>query len=137
MLKYLFYVVYCIQYLSKYSLGKGAIFVISKELKRLSRRELVDIIYQLKKEEQEKQEKIAALEAALAEKRLRIASAGSVAEAAAEITQLLSTVQATADLYLQEIASMKEDTKKECAQLLAEAQQQADKILAEARNNRG
>ena len=59
--------------------------VISKELKRLSRRELVDIIYQLKKEEQEKQEKIAALEAALAEKRLRIASAGSVAEAAAEI----------------------------------------------------
>lgn len=111
--------------------------MISKELKRLSRRELVDIIYQLKKEEQEKQEKIAALEAALAEKRLRIASAGSVAEAAAEITQLLSTVQATADLYLQEIASMKEDTKKECAQLLAEAQQQADKILAEARNNRG
>lgn len=111
--------------------------MISKELKRLSRRELVDIIYQLKKEEQEKQEKIAALEAALAEKRLRIASAGSVAEAAAEITQLLSTAQATADLYLQEIASMKEDTKKECAQLLAEAQQQADKILAEARNNRG
>ena len=111
--------------------------MISKELKRLSRRELVDIIYQLKKEEQEKQEKIAALEAALAEKRLRIASAGSVAEAAAEITQLLSTAQATADLYLQEIASMKEDTQKECAQLLAEAQQQADKILAEARNNRG
>ena len=111
--------------------------MISKELKRLSRRELVDIIYQLKKEEQEKQEKIAALEAALAEKRLRIASAGSVAGAAAEITQLLSTAQATADLYLQEIASMKEDTKKECAQLLAEAQQQADKILAEARNNRG
>ena len=77
------------------------------------------------------------MEAALAEKRLRIASAGSVAEAASEITQLLSTAQATADLYLQEIASMKEDTKKECAQLLAEAQQQADKILAEARNNRG
>ena len=30
--------------------------MISKELKKLSRRELVDIIYQLKKNEQEKQE---------------------------------------------------------------------------------
>ena len=32
--------------------------MISKELKRLSRRELVDIIYQLKKNEQEMQEEI-------------------------------------------------------------------------------
>ena len=32
--------------------------MINKELKRLSRRELVDIIYQLKKNEQEMQEEI-------------------------------------------------------------------------------
>lgn len=111
--------------------------MISKELKRLSRRELVDIIYQLKRDGQEKQEKIVALEAALEEKRFRIAIAGSVAEAATEITKIFSTAQATADLYLQEIASMKEDTQKECAHILEEAKQQADKILAEAQSKRG
>ena len=36
--------------------------MIGKELKRLGRRELVDIIYQLKKNEQERQEEVDALE---------------------------------------------------------------------------
>ena len=111
--------------------------MISKELKKLSRRELVDIIYQLKKNEQEKQTEIAALEEALQEKRIRVSVAGSIAEAATDITQLFSTAQRTADLYLHEIASMKEDTQKECAKMLEDARRQAELILAEARNKRG
>lgn len=108
--------------------------MIGKELKRLSRRELVDIIYQLKKNEQEKQEEISALEEALQEKQIKISVAGSIAEAAADITQIFSTAQRTADLYLHQIASMKEDTEKECAKMLNEARKQAEMILAEARN---
>lgn len=110
--------------------------MISKELKRLSRRELVDIIYQLKKNEQEKQEQIAALEEELQEKRIRISVAGSIAEAAVDITNVFSTAQRTADLYLHEIASMKEDTERECAKMLEDARKQAEMILAEARNER-
>lgn len=116
---------------------KGVCFMISKELKRLSRRELVDIIYQLKKNEQEKQEQIAALEEELQEKRIRISVAGSIAEAAVDITNVFSTAQRTADLYLHEIASMKEDTERECAKMLEDARKQAEMILAEARNERG
>ena len=63
--------------------------------------------------------------------------AGSIAEAATDITQLFSTAQRTADLYLHEIASMKEDTQKECAKMLEDARRQAELILAEARNKRG
>ena len=111
--------------------------MIDKELKKLSRRELVDIIYQLKKNELEKQEEIAALEEALQEKRIRISAAGSIAEAATDLTQIFSTAQKTADLYLHEIASMKEDTEKECAKMIEEAGKQAEMILAEARNKRG
>ena len=111
--------------------------MISKELKRLSRRELVDIIYQLKKNEQEKQEQIAALEEELQERRIRISVAGSIAEAAVDITNVFSTAQRTADLYLHEIASMKEDTERECAKMLEDARKQAEMILAEARNERG
>ena len=105
--------------------------MISKELKKLSRRELVDIIYQLKKNEQEKQEEVAALEEALQEKRIRISVAGSIAEAAADITQMFSTAQRTADLYLHEIASMKEDTEKECAAMIEDAKAKTAQILAD------
>ena len=105
--------------------------MISKELKKLSRRELVDIIYQLKKNEQEKQEEIAALEEALQEKRIRVSVAGSIAEAAMDITQIFSTAQRTADLYLHEIASTKEETEKKCAAMIAEAEKKVDQILAD------
>ena len=111
--------------------------MISKELKKLSRRELVDIIYQLKKNDQEKQEQIAALEEELQDKRIRISVAGSIAEAAMDITQIFSSAQRTADLYLHEISAMKADAEIECAKMLEEARRQAEMILAEARNERG
>ena len=110
--------------------------MIGKELKRLNRRELVDIIYQLKKNEQENREKIEALEEELQDKRIRISVAGSIAEAATDITHIFATAQRTADLYLHEIASMKEDTEKECAKMLEEARKQAKMILEEAGDKR-
>ena len=109
---------------------EGANFnMIGKELKKLGRSELIDIIYQLKKNEQEKQEQIAAMEEALMEKRIRISVAGSIAEAATDITQIFSVAQRTADLYLREIASMKEATEKECAAMVKEAERKAEEIL--------
>lgn len=92
--------------------------MISKELKNLSRRELVDIIYQMKKNEQQMEEEIAALKAEIEDKRIRVGEAGSVADAALSITDVLGAAQKTADLYLHEIACMKADTEKECARML-------------------
>ena len=106
--------------------------LISRELKKLSRRELVDIIYQLKKNEQQMQEKITALEEALQEKRVRISVAGSIAEAAADITNLFSTAQLTADLYLHEITCMKADTERACAKMIEDARARAEQIIAGA-----
>ncbi len=105
--------------------------MVSKELKKLSRRELIDIIYQLKKNEQQTQEQLAALEEALQDKRIRLSVAGSIAEAATDITQVFATAQRTADLYLHEIAAMKEDAEKECAAMIEEARKQAAEILAD------
>lgn len=106
--------------------------MISKELKRLSRRELVDIIYQLKKNEQQLQEQMAAMETSLQEKQIRISMAGSIAEAAMDITNIFSTAQITADLYLREITRMKEETEAQCAKKLEDATKKAERILAEA-----
>ncbi len=104
--------------------------MVNKELRRLSRRELVDIIFQMKRNEEKLQEKIVSLKAALEIKRIKIAKAGSIADVAAEITQVFSAAQATADLYLREITAMKEDAAKECAEIIKEAKERAKKIEA-------
>ena len=101
-----------------------------KEVKRLSRRELVDIIYQLKKNEQAMQEEVDALKQQLEDKRLRIAEAGTIANAAVDIAQVFAAAQNAADLYLQEIEAMKQDTQRQCEQLLEDARMQAAQMLA-------
>ena len=103
--------------------------MVNKELKKLTRRELVDIIYQMKKHEEQLQAEIAALQVALQEKRIRVSEAGSIAEAAASVTNLFATAQQTADLYLREIANMKADTEKECAEMIAEANRTMERIM--------
>ena len=103
----------------------------SKELKRMSRRELMDIIYQMKKDEQQMHDEIASLQEALQDKRIRLSIAGSVADAAVSITNVFSVAQMTADLYLQEISCMKEETEKECAEKIEQANQTVAKILSD------
>ena len=105
--------------------------MISKELKRLSRRELVDIIYQLKKNEQEMQEEIELLKNELQDKRIRISTAGSIADAAMSVTNVFSTAQMTADIYLREISCMREDADRECAKKIEEAEKRVRDILAD------
>ena len=82
--------------------------MVSKELRKLNRRDLIDIIYQMKKNEQQMQEQIDALQAELEEKRFRLSQAGSIAEAALAVTNVFSAAQEAADVYLRQIASMKE-----------------------------
>jgi cell division septum initiation protein DivIVA len=110
--------------------------MVSNELKKLSRRELVDIIYQLKKNEQLLQDEIASLQEALEDRRIHLSTAGSIAEAAISITNVLSSTQAAADLYLQEVTYMKQDAEIECAKMIDEAKQQAAEIIAESEKQR-
>lgn len=107
--------------------------MVSKELKKLNRHELIEVIYQMKKNEQQMQEKIAALEAALEEKRLRLSQAGSVAEAAVSVSNVLGAAQEAADLYLHEIACMKAEAERECERILSDARKTAAEMSAAAK----
>ena len=105
--------------------------MISKELKRLNRRELVDIIYQLKKNEQEMQEEIATLKKEIQDRRIRMSTAGSIADAAMSLTDVFSAAQMTADIYLREISQMKEDTENECAKKIEDVKAKVKDIIAD------
>ena len=98
-----------------------------KELKHLSRMELIDIIYELQKQNEQNAAQIEKLQAALDEKELHIENAGSIAEAAVQISGVLEAAQAAADQYLLSIraATADMDAKAQAAE------QQRDALLAD------
>ena len=86
-----------------------------KELRRMSRPELIEIIYALKSNEESLQKKNAHLEEQLNDRTIQISEAGSIAEAALQLNDIFSTAQAAADDYLTSIkaanVSMEEEQK--------------------------
>ena len=108
-----------------------------KEFKRLSRAQLIEIIYQLQLQLDSLTEQNKTLEAALADKRLRIDQAGNLAEAALEINDFFRSAQNAAEQYLYEIQQIREETIKTREQTLADARAEAERILADAKTTRG
>jgi cell division septum initiation protein DivIVA len=107
-----------------------------REFKRLTRAQLIDIIYQfqlqLDKLTEEKQE----LEQKLADKRLRLSNAGNIADAALAMNDCFRSAQNAAEQYLNEIKAIREETEAQRQKILAEAQAEAGAIIAGAHKAR-
>ena len=114
-----------------------------KEFKRLSRSELIDIIYQLQLQHEELTAAKEALERELADKRLRISNAGSIAEAALEIHNVMRAAQDAAEHYLEEVRLLGDaeyqkilaEAKAEAAAILDAARKEAETFTAKAENS--
>ena len=121
-----------------------------KELRRLSRAELLDILYEQQKQYEASLAENRALQQKLEDRTLRISKAGSIADAAVQISGVLEAAQAAADQYLASVKAataemvrktdeaqrqreaIVQDAEREAAQILSRAQEQAAQILAGA-----
>ena len=103
-----------------------------KEFKRLSRAELIDIIYQLQLREEELLAENEKLKEELTNKRIKLEQAGNIAEAALEINKVMQAAQAAAEQYLEEIRLQKAETAEYCKKVMAEAEKRAAAIVANA-----
>ncbi len=99
-----------------------------KELKHLGRAELIDILYELQKRNDDLTAQNQQLKAALDDKQLRLSEAGSIAEAALRVNGVFEAAQAAADQYLQSIHSANEGME----QKIAEAEEKAAAIVRSA-----
>ena len=108
-----------------------------KEFKRLSRAQLIEVIYQLQLQIDKLNEEKQALENELEDKRLRLQSAGNIAEAALEINDCFRSAQNAAEQYLNEIKAIREETDTERQRILKEAKAEAEAIIAGAKNTQG
>ena len=104
-----------------------------KEFKRLSRPQLIDVIYQYQLQVDKLTEENQELERKLADKRLRLGRAGNIAEAALEINDCFRSAQNAAEQYLDEIKEIREETKAERQRILAQAHIEASEIIADAK----
>lgn len=108
-----------------------------KEFKRLSRSQLIDIIYQYQLQVDKLTEQNQALKRKLADKRLRLRNAGNIADAALEINDCFRSAQNAAEQYLNEIKEIRKETEAERQRILAEAQAEAAIIIASAKKTQG
>ena len=107
-----------------------------KEFKRLNRAQLIEIIYQFQMKVDTLTEQNQELERELADKRLRLDNAGNIADAALEINDCFRSAQNAAEQYLNEIKAIREETETERQRIIAEAQAEAEVIIAGSKKAR-
>lgn len=103
-----------------------------REFKKLNRAELIEIIFQLQNNEKKYQEELAAARMELDSKHLKIAEAGSIAEAVVGLSGIFKKAQAMADQYLEEVHAANADAEGRARKIIDDAQERADKLIADA-----
>lgn len=100
-----------------------------RELRHMSRTELVEIIFALKQSEDQLKAENAALTAQLEDRQLHIQNAGSIAQAALELNKVFEAAQAAADEYLASVrAAAAADGPADAQLTLAQAREQAQAL---------
>lgn len=104
-----------------------------KEFRRLSRYQLIEIIYQLQTREEELTEINGRLEEELRSKRIRMEDAGNIAEAALALNDVFQSAQSAAAQYLSEIQIIRETAEKERQRIILAAEEEARQIIQKAK----
>lgn len=85
-------------------------YLTDKELQKLSRIDLLELLLEKSKENEKLQEELEQVKAKLAEREIKIEKAGSIAEAALALNGVFEVAQAAADQYLENLRRISEET---------------------------
>lgn len=99
-----------------------------KDLKRLSRAELLELLLVQTRETERLREKLEIAEAQLSERQLKIEKAGDLAHAVLEINGVAEAIQAASQQYLDNIIRMERETELRCEQMLSAARKEVAEI---------
>lgn len=104
----------------------------TKRLRRLSRAELLELLLAESRETERLRQKLEMAETALADRHIRMESAGDLAHAVLEVNAIMQSAQIAAQQYLDNIAEMKEETQEQCRRMLEKARLEAERIRSHA-----
>ena len=104
-----------------------------KEFRKLKRGDLIAIIYEYQKKQEELVKEISELREQLESKNLKINKAGSIAEAVVGLDLLFETAQKTADDYIEQVRLANEEAEKKAAEIIKRAEDEAAEIVLKAK----
>ena len=100
------------------------------DLRKLSRRDLLEMLLELRKENDNLRRQLDRAREELASRELVVADAGNLAEAVLRLNGVFEAAQKTCDQYMenvrQRIDRQERETSEMCAKMLAEARKQAE-----------
>lgn len=107
-----------------------------KELRKLNRAELLEMLIAQSTELETYKEKLSAAEAALKNREIIMDQAGSIAEASLALSGIFDAAQSACQIYTENIRLLSERQEKICEQMEAESHARAAKMIAEAEQRR-
>lgn len=103
-----------------------------KELRKLGRGDLLNLLLEQSRENQKMREQLQALQDALADKTLCIDRAGSIAEASLQLSGVFQAAEQACQMYTQNIMQLNQRQEAICAQREKESQEKAAQIVNDA-----
>ena len=105
----------------------------TKELKRLSRGDLLEMLLDLSLENDRLNKELTELREAMAQRSIAVEESGSLAEAALKLNGIFEAAQAACDQYTENIRSRSENMEQTCRQMEDQAKAKCDQMLAETK----
>ncbi|MBQ0018802.1 MAG: hypothetical protein KBS63_06350 [Clostridiales bacterium] len=106
--------------------------VTGQEIRKLKRSELVELLFEVSKENEELKAKIAELEEKLSSREISIAKAGSIAEASLVLNGVFEAAEKASLQYLENVKRLYEGKDNVAEKLQQEARQKASEIIERA-----
>ena len=103
-----------------------------KELRRLSRTDLLELLLAQRKENEQLRCILDQTQAQLANRTLQINKAGSIAEASLQLSGIFSAAQDSCEYYMENIKLLSERQNQVCQQMEQETREKCDRMVAEA-----
>ena len=103
-----------------------------RELRRLSRSDLLELLLAQRRENEQLRCMLDQAEARLADRTIQINNAGSIAEASLQLSGVFNAAQDSCQYYLENIRLLSERQNAVCQQMEEETKERCDRMVAEA-----
>lgn len=107
-----------------------------KELRKLSRQELLEMLLEQSKKAEQLETELAQAKTSLKDRSIILEEAGSIAEASLRLNGVFEAAQQACQQYIDDVRAMYERQKAVCAKMESESQAKAKQTVAEAHKRR-
>ncbi|MDO4314540.1 MAG: hypothetical protein Q4C45_02105 [Oscillospiraceae bacterium] len=103
-----------------------------RELRKLSRADLLELLLEQLKENEQLRGELEAAQKQLADRKILVEKAGSIAEASLQLSGVFQAAQAACAQYIENVERLSARQELLCAQMERETQAKCDRMVAEA-----